>query len=318
MRNCRIGRRINGILIVDKPKGPTSNDIVQQLKRLMNANKVGHLGTLDPMATGVLPIVFGEATKFSQYGLDSRKIYRARVQFGSATDTLDAAGTVVATKPISLPLEKDVVSVLNTLTGPIMQIPPMVSALKHQGQPLYKWARKGQIIERPPRAINIYSNQFLAMNSVDGWLDIRVHCSKGTYIRSLAETIGEMLGNLAHLSQLSRESSGGYDLSGAMPLQLLNETLIKHADNSHIDMLPIDSLLVHLPKIEFVENECMMLIQGKKVSGKACDFCGTMRAYFKDSSFIGLVTVESNGEVVAKRMLSPTAAGMRGSPDLGH
>ncbi len=317
MIKYKLGRRINGILIVDKPKGPTSNDIVQRLKRLTNAKKVGHLGTLDPMATGVLPIVFGEATKFSQYGLDSNKIYRARVQFGSATHTLDAEGDVVATQPILLPPERDVVTVLNELTGPIMQIPPMVSALKHQGRPLYKWAREGQIIERLPRAINIYSNEFLGMNFVDGWLDIRVHCSKGTYIRSLAETIGEMLGNLAHLSRLSRESSGGYNLAEAMPQQLLEEILIKQSDLFDIEMLPIDSLLGHLPKMEFVEKECMMLIQGKKVSGKACDFCGTMRAYFVDGPFIGLVTVESSGLVAAKRMLSPTAAGIRGSSDFG-
>ena len=312
------GLNINGVLIVNKPKGPTSNDVVQVLKRRTNAKKVGHLGTLDPMATGVLPIVFGEAAKFSQYGLDSNKVYRARIQFGFATNTLDAEGEVVAKQAISLLRERDVMSVLKTLTGSLMQIPPMVSALKYQGQPLYKLAREGKEVERPPRPIHIYSNEFLSLNATAGWLDIRVHCSKGTYIRSLAETIGEKLKNLAHLSQLSRESSGGFDLSRALPLQYLEEKVMNQPDFFDSKMLSIDSLLIHLPKIEMLENDCMMLIQGKKVSGKAGDFCGTMRAYFKDGPFIGLVTVEQDGVVSAKRMLSPAATGMRGSSDFGQ
>ena len=318
MTKSNLGRNINGVLIVNKPKGPTSNDIVQTLKRWTNAKKVGHMGTLDPMATGVLAIVFGEAAKFSQYGLDSNKVYRARIQFGSATNTLDAEGEVVATQPISFLLERDVRSVLNNLTGPLTQIPPMVSALKYKGQPLYKLAREGKEVERPPRAIHIYSNEFLAMNLIDGWLDIRVHCSKGTYIRSLAETIGKMLGNLAHLSQLSRETSGGFDISAALSFVDLEEMLTKQLDVSDTAMLPIDAVLSHLPKIELAKNDCMMLIQGKKVSGKAGYICGTMRAYFNEGPFIGLVTVELNGVVSAKRMLSPVAAGMHGDSGFGQ
>ena len=318
MSRSSTGQSISGVLIVNKPKGPTSNYVVQALKRWTNAKKVGHMGTLDPMATGVLPIVFGEATKFSQYGLDSNKVYRARIQFGSATNTLDAEGEVVAKRPVSLLRKNDVMSVLQTLTGSLMQIPPMVSALKYQGQPLYKLAREGKEVERPPRPIHIYSNELLLLNVADSWLDIRVHCSKGTYIRSLAETIGEKLGNLAHLSKLSRESSGGFDLSGALPLQYLKEKETNQFDFSDITMLSIDSLLIHLPKIEMLENDCRMLIQGKKVSGKVGDFCGTMRAYFKDGPFIGVVTVKQDGVMSAKRMLSPAATGMRGSSGFGQ
>lgn len=147
------GRDLNGILIVDKPQGLTSNGVVSRLKRWSQAKKVGHTGALDPMATGVLPIVFGEATKFSQYGLDAHKGYLARIQLGSATDTLDADGNVVLVKPIPELTESKIATVLSTFTGAQMQVPPMVSALKYQGQPLYKLARQGKEVERSPRPI---------------------------------------------------------------------------------------------------------------------------------------------------------------------
>ena len=208
------GRELNGILIVDKPQGLTSNGVVSRLKRWSNAKKVGHTGALDPMATGVLPVVFGEAAKFSQYGLDADKGYLARVQLGSATDTLDADGNVVLVKPIPELTESNILAVLGSLTGPMMQVPPMVSALKYQGQPLYKLARQGQEIERLPRPIQVFSNELLEFDSA-GWIDICVRCSKGTYIRSLAESIGEALGTVAHLSRLRRDLSGGFSLDQA-------------------------------------------------------------------------------------------------------
>lgn len=312
------GRDLNGILIVDKPQGLTSNGVVSRLKRWSNAKKVGHTGALDPMATGVLPVVFGEAAKFSQYGLDANKGYLARVQLGSATDTLDADGNVVLVKPIPRLTESRILSVLGSLTGPMMQVPPMVSALKYQGQPLYKLARQGQEIERPPRPIQVFSNELLDFDSTTGWIDICVRCSKGTYIRSLAESIGEALGTVAHLSRLRRDLSGGFSLDQAEPWSALE--LLEGRDPETIDssLLPVDAILSHFPRIDLTENECMILIQGQKVSGKGFDVCDTMRAYFAGGPFIGLVSVDSDGLIAAKRMLSPAAAGMRGSSDSGQ
>ena len=312
------GRELNGILIVDKPQGLTSNGVVSRLKRWSNAKKVGHTGALDPMATGVLPVVFGEAAKFSQYGLDADKGYLARVQLGSATDTLDADGNVVLVKPIPELIESNILAVLGSLTGPMMQVPPMVSALKYQGQPLYKLARQGQEIERSPRPIQVLSNELLDFDSTTGWLDICVRCSKGTYIRSLAESIGEALGTVAHLSRLRRDLSGGFSLDQAEPWSALE--LLEGRDPETIDssLLPVDAILSHFPRIDLTENECMILIQGQKVSGKGLDVCDTMRAYFAGGPFIGLVSVDSDGVMTAKRMLSPAAAGMRGSSDSGQ
>ena len=311
------GRELNGILIVDKPQGLTSNGVVSRLKRWSNAKKVGHTGALDPMATGVLPVVFGEAAKFSQYGLDADKGYLARVQLGSATDTLDADGNVVLVKPIPELTESNILAVLGSLTGPMMQVPPMVSALKYQGQPLYKLARQGQEIERSPRPIQVFSNELLEFDSA-GWIDICVRCSKGTYIRSLAESIGEALGTVAHLSRLRRDLSGGFSLDQAEPWSALE--LLEGRDPETIDssLLPVDAILSHFPRIDLTENECMILIQGQKVSGKGLDVCDTMRAYFAGGPFIGLVSVDSDGVMTAKRMLSPAAAGMRGSSDSGQ
>ena len=307
------GRDLNGILIVDKPQGLTSNDVVSRLKRWSNANRVGHTGALDPMATGVLPVVFGEAAKFSQYGLDANKGYLARVQLGSATDTLDVDGNVVLIKPIPELSESSILAVLESLTGPLMQVPPMVSALKYKGQPLYKLARQGQEIDRPPRPIHILSNELLQFDSNKGWIDICVRCSKGTYIRSLAESIGDALGTVAHLSRLRRDLSGGFSLNQAQPWSNLESLQDCNPEIIDSSLLPVDAILSHFPRIDLTENECMTLIQGQKVSGKGIDVCDTMRAHFAGGPFIGLVSVDSDGVIAAKRMLSPAAAGMRGS-----
>ena len=312
------GRDLNGILIVDKPQGLTSNGVVNRLKRWSQAKKVGHTGALDPMATGVLPIVFGEATKFSQYGLDAYKRYLARIQLGSATDTLDADGSIVLVEPIPELTESKIATVLSALTGPQMQVPPMVSALKYQGQPLYKLARQGKEVERSPRPIQIFSNDLLQFDASKGWIDICVQCSKGTYIRSLAESIGDALGSVAHLSCLRRDLSGGFSLEQAHAWNVLESLQDNNPSLIDSSLLPIDAILSHFPRIDLTENECMILIQGQKVSGKRVDVCDNARAYFAGGSFIGLVSVDSSGMITAKRMLSPAAAGMRGISDSGQ
>lgn len=312
------GRALDGILIVDKPQGLSSNGVVSRLKRWTKAKKVGHTGALDPMATGVLPIVFGEAAKFSQYGLEANKGYVARVQLGTATNTLDADGEVIAEQDIPVIDEALLGGVLQSLTGDLMQIPPMVSALKHQGQPLYKLARQGVEIERPPRAIHIFVNELLQFDANEGWLEIRVHCSKGTYIRSLAESIADQLQTVAHLSALRRELSGGFTLDHAHSWLALQSTCEAAQSDPETLLKPVDAILGHFPRLDLTENECMTLIQGKKVSGKGVGECGTMRAYFAGERFIGLVTVDSDDVIAAKRMLSPVAAGMRGVTDFGQ
>lgn len=312
------GRALDGILIVDKPQGLTSNGVVSRLKRWTKAKKVGHTGALDPMATGVLPLVFGEAAKFSQYGLEANKGYVARVQLGTATNTLDSDGEIIAQQEMPVIDEALLRGVLQSLTGDLTQVPPMVSALKHQGRPLYKLARQGVEIERPPRVIQIFVNELLKFDASEGWLEIRVHCSKGTYIRSLAESIANQLHTVAHLSALRRELAGGFTLDHAHSWLALQSTY--QAPQGDLDSLlePVDAILRHFPRLDLTENECMTLIKGKKVSGKGFSECGTMRAYFAGERFIGLVTIDSDGAIAAKRMLSPDAAGTRGISDFGQ
>ena len=194
----------------------------------------------------------------------------------------------------------------------------MVSALKYQGQPLYKLARQGKEVERSPRPIQIFSNNLLQFDVSEGWIDICVRCSKGTYIRSLAESIGDALGSVAHLSRLRRDLSGGFSLEQAHAWNAFES--LQDDDPSLIDssLLPIDAILSHFPRVDLTENECMILIRGQKVSGKRVDVCDNARAYFAGGPFIGIVSVQSSGMITAKRMLSPAAAGMRGRSDSGQ
>ena len=196
------------MLVVDKPAGISSNDAVQQAKRLFGAQKVGHTGSLDPLATGVLPLCFGEATKFSQFLLDADKKYWARIRLGVTTETGDADGEVISEADASGVTAAQVVEALKTFVGEIEQIPSMYSALKHQGQPLYKLARQGIEVERAPRKVTIYSAEML--NITGSEIELLVHCSKGTYIRSLAEDLGAALGCGGHVSGLRRLAAGPY------------------------------------------------------------------------------------------------------------
>ncbi|WP_263081960.1 tRNA pseudouridine(55) synthase TruB [Endozoicomonas sp. Mp262] len=201
------GRPVNGIIVVDKFKGASSNDVLQKVKRIFGAAKAGHTGSLDPLATGVLPICLGEATKFSQFLLDSDKSYRTTVQLGVKTTTGDAEGEVVEERPVQV-TRSDVEAVLTQFLGEIEQIPSMYSALKHKGQPLYKLAREGIEVERPARKITIHRIELLDFEA-DRFV-LEVDCTKGTYIRTLAEDIGEALGCLAHVAELRRLKAGPY------------------------------------------------------------------------------------------------------------
>lgn len=237
-------KQVDGVLLLDKPIGLSSNDALQKARRLFSAAKGGHTGTLDPLATGLLPLCFGEATKFSADLLDADKTYEAELQLGVVTDSGDAEGLVLSTAPVAVG-EADVLDVLPRFTGAIQQIPPMHSALKRDGRPLYELARKGIEVERAPRAVTIHAIELLAFAGEK--LRLRVKCSKGTYIRVLAADIGQALGCGAHLTALRRTEVADLSLQGAVTLAEL-EALDESARLPRL--APVDALLQSLPAIE--------------------------------------------------------------------
>lgn len=222
-RRRRKGRNISGILLLDKPMGITSNAALQQVKRLFNACKAGHTGSLDPLATGVLPLCFGEATKFSQFLLDADKHYRARVRLGVTTDSGDADGKVLETKPVPEITDEALEQALDNYRGEITQVPSMFSALKVDGQPLYKLARQGVEVEREARPVTIYELEVQDRSGDELTLDVR--CSKGTYVRTLAEDIGRELGCGAHVAGLRRLAAGPFKIEETVSIQQLEELM---------------------------------------------------------------------------------------------
>lgn len=316
MSSKKKGRDINGVLVVDKPSGVSSSSVVQRLKHLFKARKVGHTGSLDPMATGVLPLVFGEATKFSQYGLNSDKAYQARIQLGARTNTLDVDGKVIETSKIPTLTYKSASSQVATLLGTQQQLPPIISALKQDGEPWYRLARKGVEIRQRSREVTVHKCDLLGFNNSTGWIDVEIHCSKGTYIRSLAETLGSRFGSCAYLSRLRRVEVGELDLRDAFTLDAIEKRLEFAPDDCDAELYPMDCLLLGLPRIELAEDDCIALIQGKKIPANGLQVCDTSRAYFGGNRFVGLVNVRPDGWIIPKRMVSAAAAGMRGQMDL--
>lgn len=289
---------IDGILLLNKPQGLSSNAVLQQVKRLFQAKKAGHTGSLDPLATGMLPICFGEATKVSQYLLDADKTYRATGLLGIQTSTADALGEVikqVETVQVSL---AQLQTVLASFVGPIKQVPSMYSALKHQGTPLYKLARRGVEIERQAREIVI---NHLELEAFDGRkFTITVSCSKGTYIRNLVEDIGEALGVHAHVTMLHRLSTAGFT---ADSMHTLDELKMMSQDARLSLLLPIEQAILHFPVLVLSDDEIKALQQGKRV---VCPGI-TERCYrLQDSQqeFWGLVEGDGDGGVKVKRLLS--------------
>ena len=292
------GDRVNGVLLLDKPVGVTSNRALQTARRLLNAQKAGHTGTLDPMASGLLPVTLGEATKFSADLLDADKSYRATVQLGVTTTTGDAEGRVVARQPVRVaPAAVD--EVLARLTGAIEQTPPMHSALKHQGRPLYELARAGLEIERAPRVVQI---RRLHLAAHDGHtLVLDVDCSKGTYVRVLAEQIGRGLGCGAHLAALRRTRVGPLGIDAAIGLAAL-EALAPEARRGA--MLPVDELLDSLPRVELDSALEQRFRQGQRLAIDAAPRGGRVRVYGADRTLLGTATVNEWGVVGPERLIS--------------
>ncbi len=295
------GRDVNGILLLDKPSGITSNDALQQVKRLYFAKKAGHTGSLDPLASGVLPICMGEATKVSAFLLDSDKRYKVRCQLGIRTATADAEGEVLETRPVGDYSPAQVEAVLEEFRGSIEQTPPMYSALKHQGQRLYKLARQGVEVERQPRPVEIYE---LSLGSQgEDWLEISVHCSKGTYVRTLAEDIGNRLGCGAHVTALRRTAVGPYRDDGLVTLERLKE--LKETNMPVMDelLLPIESALSQWPDIDLSTDAAFYLQQGQPVLVPHAPTSGWVRLYEGNRSFLGMGEILDDGRVAPRRLM---------------
>ena len=292
-------RAIDGILLLDKPSGLTSNRALQTVKRLYQAQKAGHTGSLDPAATGMLPICLGQATKISRYLLAAKKSYQVVAQFGVATDTADADGAIVATGPVPELGRTQLEAVLHRLIGDMAQIPPMYSALKHKGERLYALARRGEQVERKPRQVTIYDTRLLAYEAP--LLSFTVTCSKGTYVRSLVEDLGAELGTLAHVAQLRRL---GVDPFQTTPMHSL-ESLAAGAEKGFAALdellLPVDRGIDHWPRLDLSEEACERLAQGQRVAAEAGWPETRVRVYSGARGFIGIGEIVA-GELTPKRL----------------
>ena len=295
------GQRIHGILVVDKPQNFSSNAVLQRCRRALDAQKAGHTGALDPLATGVLPICFGDATKYSQYLLDADKAYLADVCFGETRSTGDAEGEVLTQYDASGLSQESVEQALDRFRGPIAQVPPMYSALKKDGKPLYKLARQGIEIERPAREVTIYSLVLHDFKPGEQPVArIAVRCSKGTYIRTLGEDIGAVLGVGAFLSGLRRTHAGPFDLSQALTLDQVESVGASVIDQ----LLPIDAGLSNLPRCFVDDHEAEKLLLGQAVNVLNPSNDGIVRIARVTHEFIGLGTVSEGHVLSPLRMIA--------------
>lgn len=299
-RNLR-GRNIDGILILDKPIGVTSNAALQRIKYLYQAKKAGHTGSLDKMASGLLPICLGEATKFSGFLLESDKHYQATCKLGVVTSTGDASGEEVATKKVPHLTKCDIDKVLEKFCGEIKQIPPMYSALKYKGQRLYQLAYKGVQVERKPRVVTIY--KLILLQHENEAIEIDVKCSKGTYIRTLAEDIGEKLGCGAHVCKLRRLGAGPFNeaqMTSFKELELLAEEGLGALDKK---LLPIDSALSNINKVELAEETVHYFCEGQAIIVANAPAEGYVRIYDDKRTFLGLGEVLDDGKINPRRLI---------------
>ncbi|MGE6659145.1 tRNA pseudouridine(55) synthase TruB [Pseudomonas sp. NPDC077408] len=297
----RIRRAVSGMILLDKPRGFTSNAALQKVRWLLNAEKAGHTGSLDPLATGVLPLCFGEATKFSQYLLDADKGYETVAQLGVTTTTADAEGEVIERKPVAVN-QAQLEALLPQFRGDLQQVPPMYSALKRDGQPLYKLARAGEVVEREPRSVTIARLDLLSLE--DDRARLAVACSKGTYIRTLVEDIGHALGCGAHVAELRRTQAGPFDLSQTVSLEELERV---HAEGGAeaVDafLKPVDSGLEHWPLLQFSEHSSFYWLHGQPVRAPEAPKFGMVRVQDHNGRFIGIGEVSEDGRIAPRRLI---------------
>lgn len=294
------GRAIHGILLLDKPLNWSSNDALQKVKRIFNAAKAGHTGSLDPLASGMLPICLGEATKISAYLLDADKTYRFKCALGKKTTTGDAEGEVTQTRPHEHITGADVERLLPQFTGDLMQIPPMYSALKKDGKRLYQLAREGIEVERKPRPITIYKLELLAFQS--GEMELFATCSKGTYVRTLAEDMGEILGCGAYVTELRRTSVGPYAGQDMMTMEQLQELAERGEAALDAKILTLDTGLMNWPAVELDANSAFYMKQGQPILVAKSPVSGLVRLY-DQSRFIGIGEIQDDGKVAPRRLM---------------
>ena len=287
-------RQINGIFLLDKPIGISSNLALQKVKRLFNAKKAGHTGSLDPLATGLLPICFGEATKFSQYLLDADKTYSVTMRLGVRTTTSDAEGDVVSERPVpaDLTIEK-IDRLFDALRGSTQQVPSMFSALKHNGKPLYELARQGITVERQSRPITVFA--LTVSRFQDQCVDFDVHCSKGTYVRTIVDDFGELLGCGAHVTRLRRLSVGPYKAEMMTPL----DDIVP----DQATLLPVDSSLFDFSIIELSKEQSIELFHGKPIHVEQAPAGIKVRIYC-DQEFLGLGEINDSNVLTVIRLIS--------------
>ncbi len=297
------GRNITGILLLDKPLGMTSNAALQEVKHLFKAQKAGHTGSLDPLATGLLPLCFGNATKISAFLLDADKRYEVRVRLGEITSTADAEGEIIESRSAEHITREDVQAVLGDFLGEIAQLPPMFSAVKHNGQRLYQLARQGIEVEREARNITIYDLRLLDFTGPE--FDLLVHCSKGTYVRTLAEDIGKALGVGAHVVALRRTLVGPFEAQDMVSMESLQQVLQEQGLHG-LDqlLLPMDAGLNHWPAVHLGADSSFYIKQGQPVQVPKAPTEGYVRIYGADEKFIGVGEIDDDGRVAPRRLLA--------------
>ena len=290
------GRDLDGVLPLDKPSGISSNAALQGARRLLAARRAGHTGTLDPMATGLLVLCFGEATKFSAALLDADKAYAARVRLGERTSTGDAEGEVLERREVAV-TAASVETALARFRGAIEQVPPMHSALKHQGRPLYAYAREGQSIERAPRRVVVHELVLERLEGPD--LDLLVRCSKGTYVRTLAEDLGEALGCGGHLTALRRTAVGPFGVDDAVTLDRL--AALPEPERPRA-LLPVEVLLRSWPRVLLAKDAEARFRHGQRVAAAAAE--PRVAVFGADGNFLGIGEIDAEGMLKAKRQLA--------------
>ncbi len=285
------------MLLLDKPLGFSSNQALQKIKWLLQAAKAGHTGTLDPLATGLLPLCFGEATKFAHYLTDADKTYIATIKLGVTTNTGDAEGTVLSSQAVNI-TQSQFEQACQKFVGEISQVPPMYSALKHEGKALYEYARAGVEIERMARNVTIHS---IEQNSFTyDVANITVTCSKGTYIRTLAEDIGALLGCGAHLIGLRRTATADYSIADAITLEQFEAMTAEQRQSA---LLPVDSAIQHLPALTLDADCTYYLLQGQSVWCSGVIPQGLLRLYSEQDDFLGLGELQDDGKIAPKRLI---------------
>jgi tRNA pseudouridine55 synthase len=313
MAKRRKGRAVNGVLLLDKPHGLSSNHALQTVKRIYFAQKAGHTGALDPLATGMLPICLGEGTKFSQYLLDTDKTYQVTAKLGVRTTTSDAGGEVVSEKEVTISSEQ-LIQALDTFRGTTQQVPSMYSALKYQGKPLYKYAREGIEVPRESRDITVFSLELLRFEHDE--VELKIHVSKGTYIRTIIDDLGELLGCGAHVSHLRRLAVGSYPIDRMVTLPEL-EALLEQAIDQEVTpselldplLLPMESAVTGMPKVYVDDVSANFLRHGNPVRAYKAPAEGSLQVYIgedehdENAEFIGVGFINDDGQVAPKRIV---------------